>query len=1062
MTPTSDWLVPIGERLGQIAARHPHRPALISKARPGLSYGSLAESVAGITSDLRSFGLTEDNRIAVVATPGPELAVAILGICAGNPCIPLNPKLARGDWEYLFSSFQVSALVFDTEVASAARQTAEAMGIPVIEMLRSENGAVGDVRLQEVAPIRSRRPTVLREDRLAFILPTSGTTSNPKPVPLTHLNIAQSTWNMAQATQLTPHDRLLNILPLHHSYGLISGLMTSIYAGASVICHAGFQLDAFVEALQSDAPTCMMGVPTMFSEILAHASTEPGWVPDTKLRLIHSSASPLPADRIIELEKLFSAPVIETYGMTEAASQITSNPMPPGERRLNSVGRPAGPDLKVVDQDRKETAPRVAGEIVIRGDNLMAGYEGFGKDPDNWTADGWFRTGDFGFQDEDGYLFITGRVKEFINRGGEKISPVRIEDVLLSHPDVREAAAFPMPHARLGEDVGAAVVVDPTSKSTPGDLRAFATLSGRLSENQIPRRIILVSAIPKTATGKLQRLRLARQLLDAGTGSAGNTARNAEFSETAWRLAQIWTEILGVELRSLEDDFFALGGDSLSAVRLLLKIDEEFAVRLDLESVFNVPTIAQQAVAIDALRVDTIDEMPGATSGPAEQGAPSLTVSQRKMLETASAVPELPIYNIPSVFRLSGPIDALRFNRAINGVISRHEALRTTFALAQGAEAAVVQPAGAVEISVDVEDWSLVTRTRRDDFIQDVAHHESWAVLDLGTAPLFRVRVLSFGERDHVLILTFHHLIVDAWSMDAFFEDLTALYAASPAQDACAAPQLAGTFTAFAKRQRSLVDSHAEAAARAFWRDQLAGREALFLDAEHPADREIGFSASRETVEISASLIDRVELRARDVGATLFMVLLASLKIALARSLSRWDFAVLTPAANRTDPQNASVIGLVQNHVPIHAGLRPEMTYAQALAAVRAAVLAAQKHEALPFEAIAADIETTIEVCFSLLRNYGQTLRLPGLGVKPWRGVPHQGQPVLPIDGVPFFLTLVDTEDGVFGSCAYKDRIVGSDRIERVLNDFQQVLTSIADEPLACIGESLAVSSTKG
>jgi acyl-CoA synthetase (AMP-forming)/AMP-acid ligase II len=350
-------------------------------------------------------------------------------------------------------------------------------------------------------------------DDIALILHTSGTTSRPKIVPLLQSNLAASAQNIRASLDLTESDRCLNVMPLFHIHGLIAAVTASLASGASVSCAPGFDALRFFGWMREVRPTWFTAVPTMHQAILARAGRNSETIAEAPLRFLRSSSASLPAQVMQELARTFNAPVIEGYGMTEATHQMASNPLPPRAQKPGSVGVEAGPLVRIAHEDENRLIDGV-GEVVISGPNVTPGYEG---NPDAnaknfFEADGkrWFRTGDQGVFDDDGYLSLTGRLKEIINRGGEKISPLEVDGVLMDHPAIQQVVTFALPHAKLGEEVAAAVVLREGQEASERDIRDFA--AERLADFKVPRKVIVLDEIPKGATGKLQRIGLAEKL----------------------------------------------------------------------------------------------------------------------------------------------------------------------------------------------------------------------------------------------------------------------------------------------------------------------------------------------------------------------------------------------------------------------------------------------------------------------------------------------------------------------------------------------------------------------
>ena len=345
---------------------------------------------------------------------------------------------------------------------------------------------------------------------IALVLHTSGTTSRPKIVPLSQINVTASAYHIGHTLALREEDVCLNIMPLFHIHGLIAATLSTIAAGASVVCTPGFNALKFFSWMEEARPTWYTAVPTMHQAILARADRNADIIKNGRLRLIRSSSSSLPPQVMEALEKTFKIPVVESYGMTEASHQMASNPLPPKARFAGSVGVAAGPDIGIMDDAGALLPAGALGEIVIRGRNVTQGYE---SNPDaNAKAftNGWFRTGDQGVIDDDGYLRLTGRLKELINRGGEKISPLEVDTVIMDHPAVAQVVTFAMPHDMLGEDIAAAVVLREGAACDERELRTF--VGSRVADFKVPRKILFLTEIPKGATGKLQRIGLAEKL----------------------------------------------------------------------------------------------------------------------------------------------------------------------------------------------------------------------------------------------------------------------------------------------------------------------------------------------------------------------------------------------------------------------------------------------------------------------------------------------------------------------------------------------------------------------
>ena len=478
-----------------------------------LCYGPLRDQVDQTVATLKRCGLGRGDRVALVLPNGALMASAFLAVAAGATAAPLNPAYRREEFDFYLEDLRARALIATEGDETPALGAARDLGISVLRLRPAPAAGGGRFTLEP----ESARPGSRSGDSgpagpedVALVLHTSGTTSRPKIVPLSQRNLYASARNIIHTLRLRREDRCLNVMPLFHIHGLMACLIASLGAGGSVYCAPGFNALRFFSWLEDARPTWYSAVPTMHQAILARARRNPAALARAELRLIRSSSSSLPPRVMAELEAAFDAPVIEAYAMTEAAHQMTSNPLPPGRRSPGSVGRAAGPEVAIMDARGKLLAPGAVGEIVIRGDNVTAGYENNpGANKQAFTG-GWFRTGDQGVLDASGDLRITGRLKEIINRGGEKISPREVDDVLMDHPAVAQVVTFAMPHRRLGEEVAAAVVLKEGERATEAEIRAFA--ARRLADFKVPRRVVTLDEIPKGPTGKLRRIGLAEHL----------------------------------------------------------------------------------------------------------------------------------------------------------------------------------------------------------------------------------------------------------------------------------------------------------------------------------------------------------------------------------------------------------------------------------------------------------------------------------------------------------------------------------------------------------------------
>ena len=582
----------IASLLRDRALERPDAPALLAPGRPPLTFAGLWEQSRDLAGRLESLGASHSTRVAIVIPNGPAAAAAFLGVAACAPCVPLNPAARTPEFRFYLEDTRAQVLIVLKGDRGPARSVADELGVKVVEIEVHAADEAGRVRLSPGVVERGRMPGFSAPDDIALVLYTSGTTAGPKMVPLTHANLTASAGNIARHLALSPADRCLNVMPLFHIHGLVGALLASLTGGGSVVCTPGFSPEHVFDWLEESEATWYTAVPTMHQEVLARVAANREAIGRCRLRFIRSSSAALAPEVMSGVERAFNVPVIEAFGMTEASHQIASNPLPPGRRVPGSVGVAAGAEIAIMDPSGRPLAAGETGEIVVRGRGVTGGYEGNADANATAFRDGWFRTGDLGRLDRDGYLFITSRLKEIVNRGGEKISPREIDEALLEHPSVAQAAAFAVPHPSLGEDLVVAVVLRPGSRADQSELREF--LFSRLSDFKVPSQIVFVETLPTGNTGKVQRTTLHEKL-----GALLHRPFVAPEKEIERSVEAIFREVLECGPLSIHDNFFALGGDSLKGIRVIARINADHGLQLPVVSLFRHPSIAEMAMSIE-------------------------------------------------------------------------------------------------------------------------------------------------------------------------------------------------------------------------------------------------------------------------------------------------------------------------------------------------------------------------------------------------------------------------------------------------------------------------------
>ena len=546
----------------------PDAPAIETERGAILTYGALRDRVgliaSSIAENVRKPGGGRP-RIGLVFHNGSEIAIALLASAIAGEAAPFNPASKAAELDAYFRSCRLDALIVPEDYNGPAVTIAEKSGLRLLR-LQPGGGLLG------ITPSANSLPAPDPDD-IALVLMTSGSTGRPKIVPLSHRNVCTSAGDVSRSMDLGPNDRCLTMWEQHHIGGLVDLLMAPIASGGCIIATPGFNAPLFFELLNKAKPTWYQGVPTTLNELAIHASRHDIAAKPSSLRLVRSVAAALHPKLMGEIEAVFGVPVIQTFGMTEAGPLISSTALPPAIRKPGSVGRSCGSEIRIVGPVGESLPPGETGEVAIRGANVFRGYEGDPETNARQFRDGWFHTGDTGYLDADGDLFLTGRIKQLINRGGEKINPQEVDDALLTHPAVSEAACFAIAHKTLGEDISAAAVL--REAVSPEELRSY--LLQRLAAFKVPHQIAIMEALPRNPVGKVDRLALA-EAAASRVASGGKQApprnRLEEF------LTRLWEKELDVSDIGIHDDFAELGGDSLSRLRAIAAVEKILGIAM--------------------------------------------------------------------------------------------------------------------------------------------------------------------------------------------------------------------------------------------------------------------------------------------------------------------------------------------------------------------------------------------------------------------------------------------------------------------------------------------------
>lgn len=1021
--------------LDHYARTTPAAPALLGPGRPALTCGGLNDRIRHLGRTLRGLGIGPAARIAVALPRGADSALALIAVASNCACVPVNPDLTADELQRYFSELELTALVTRADMNSPSRDVAKALEIAVIDFVPGPKDDLGGCEFIGPTVAPANRSGASRADDDAFILLTSGTAARPKMVPLTQRNVCLSAHNAGRVLSLAPHDRLLNVLPLFHAHGLISGLLTALAAGSSVICTEGFDAASFFGWMRELQPTWYTAVPTIHRALLTAAEANPDRVRSSSLRVIRSASASLAPAILNGLEATFGVPVLETYGMTEAASQIAANPFE--LRKIGSVGRAAGPEIAIMDETGRPLASGEHGEIMLRGPNMSRGYYNDEAATQAAFRDGWFRTGDLGYLDADGYLFIVGRIKEVINRGGQKISPLEVEEVLLSHPAVLEAGVFAIPHPKLGENVAAVVVLRPNSEATSDQLRQFARK--RLAAYKVPSLIRSVAALPKGASGKVKRNALAELIATAEDADAAQLPRNTLETQ----LAEIWAGLLELPQVGIDQDVFALGADSLAVTQMRSRLRERFGVDFSFEDIFDCATVTALAARIETAASHREAALP-AWHQARETDAP-LSFQQQRMYVLSRLDPTRYNYNVVEAALLKGRVDVAALSAALTAICARHEALRSVFIERQGEPAQLVLPSPPRFERIKLKRCPADKQTA---VIRREALKLAQYPFDLTREPPLKVTLLSFDKSSHALVVNVHHLVTDGWSQRLFWEELAAHYVAARKASVAALPASTFQYRDFALWQQSWGQTPAAKEQLDYWKTQLDGVTTLPLRTDWPRPEVWSGHGARHYFQFSRTPSSDIRALSQDQGVTPFMTLLAAFQCLLFRHTAHEDVATGSLIANRNQIESERLVGLFANTLILRNDFAGDPSFGEMLRRVRQVTLDAYRNQDLPIEEVLSALQVArrtdgnplFRIMFILQNASIEAARFPGLSTRRIEIDPKVAR-------FDITLELVEADGRFTGFFEYATDLFDTATIEGMANQFKTLLKAAIARP---------------
>jgi acyl-CoA synthetase (AMP-forming)/AMP-acid ligase II/acyl carrier protein len=1006
-----------------------------------------------LRAELAGAGVVAGPPLALVFPDGPEFALALLAASAFGACAPLEPAASQEEFLGLFSHLRAATLLTLDGLYPNAIRAAEVLGMNVARVNVRPNGDPAAIRCSRGASPRF----VPRAIDASILLFTSSTTGRPKLVPHGCTNLEAAFRNESRALALTGEDRLLNLTPLANARGL-RALLVQLFLGGSGILVPRLAPEKFPQWLKEFQPTWISLAAAGLGVLRSQASRLPELWRSTGVRFIRSGGTAPDPQLVREVEGLTGVPVLNGYGTTESGG-ITR--MCAGAGKPGSTGRTTGTAIAILDEAGNALQPGKPGEIAIRGDNLTPGYVDDDEANRRAFRNGWFHTGDLGYLDGDGFLYLTGRLAEVINRGGQKIIPQQVEEMLRRHPMVRDAAVFGVPHKTLGEDVVALLVAaEPVPEI---EIRQFATAN--LSAYKAPNRILFIDSLPRNAAGKLQRKRLSEEY-SALLGQPQD-ALQVLPTRTERALAAIWEDEFQRIPAGPDSDFFSMGGDSLSAVTVVARIQSTFGISLDLPELMEYPKLRDLARVVDEFQRGERKRIVAQRSRPKDEHLP-LSFAQERIwkylfLEGKLSAPCPVHYNMAFAHLLRGLLDPELLRRGMRHMAARHEILRTTFEVAGGLPVQVVHASA----DVDLEVRDLSSEPDPAAHADRALEEEAARPFDLQRGPLVRFVLVRLSTQEHRLLRICHHLISDAHSWEIYFRELGAIYQKLLSGDDPGPSQPATGYGDYALWQRREFDPGLAGVRKSveWWAAQFSRPSkpprVPFHDAVNrmaSAERHEDLSPGQGLLKwgIEREVTARLAEYQRTEGVSHYRIHLAAFAAVVAELTGTWDVTIGSYFSSRNRVEWRNVMGDCSNLVALRVAIEKQQTFREAARAVNVQVKDAYLHGELPFELLSAELRKRgvampqVSIIFDTA-SHTAPIQL-GAAEASWIG---RAAPAMPWG----FSLLVDrhNEDRLCYA-AFDARVYQPEAVRAVLNRLTRFLKAASMHPGLTLGRLLEIS----
>jgi len=1085
--------------IDRMAESRPETVYLLSpEAGLDWTYQELRRQSNRLGQKLCELGCGAGDKIAFMMDNGLFTAGLFLGAMYGGFVpVPLNVRAGRSQLAYMLDHCDAKVVFVSDEYHEVIEELRGEVGRDLVVIRADVDHGPG----WEQAGFPGGTLPEVQPDQAAVLIYTSGSTGQPKGALHTHRTFVAGGWNSAIPHELSPADRTLCVLPLYHLNAESVSLLATLLTGGSVVMPHRFLVRSFWEWIAQYRCTWSALVPAFISQLLEWGDPRAEGKGEAleRIRFMRSSSAPLAPSLHRAFEEKFGILLLEAMGSTECGGNAFTNLLPPGKDKVGTPGRPYGFETRIVSSEGTEVSPGETGEIHLRGPSIMTGYY---KNPEGTSAvlglDGWLRTGDLAHVDEDGYVFIVGRAKELIIKGGMNIAPRQIDDVLVSHPAVLEAAALGVPDHFLGEDIVAFVTLKSGAPADEQQLLDFC--ESQLGSFKTPSDIYFVPDLPKGPTGRVQRLRLGecfKEILqvyprapakdspvDGHVGVGSDSAVLTPRTPIEEIIAETWAGMLKIPVPGVGQNFFGLGGHSLQAIEVLCRLRKQFSVGLSINDFFTKPTVAQQAALVsERLAGDgeaqqeptpgSTDTAPGrlptgrdaleeillqrrsavidqAVIPPRDRSsACPLSPAQERLWFLEQLHPGMRAYNEGGAVRLRGRLDIGLLERALNVVIERHEVLRTLIQVVDGQPIQVIQDSWPIPL--ERIELSALPIQQRDAEVDRLVTEQLRRPFDLTTTPGIRGTVARLDEDDHVFILSMHHIVCDGWSLGIVYRELGAIYRALSRQEPHHLPAPPLQYADYAAWQQQKVARNEFAKEEAFWKEYLDGApDTLDLPTKQARPGTFTYQGEKRIFSLGRDATERIRSFSRSEGVSLFMTLTAAFDTLLYRYTGQDDVVLGVPFANRDRDELASLFGFLIDFHALRTDLSGNPSFRELLGRVRKGLLDLEENRALPFDKVVEILQPRRDLSRALLfqtlvvwrdrQVQMQFMELDGLTVSYVKAHPGAAK-------YDLSLYLTDAGDEIWLEVEYCTDLFDEGTIRRMAGHYQRLLEGIVADP---------------